>query len=178
MPDEVFQGTLVYSEFDEKTGPTIRALYPDNLFPEEVKRIPAMSMPGIGQQDEFFDETGAGFTVFQVSDTRIVCSFYKFLRGGVRTLTGSSIASLAFVTEQTINPFRFKPFLGLVLTTLFRVVVNNKTLKQIYSGLSESGMIDKQLDVKGPPIRVRARVLDETELPVYYVELEKELGRL
>lgn len=93
-----FQGTLVYCEFDPKKGPKIRAMYPEDLAPEEMKRIPPMSMPGMGQQDEFFDESGAGFTVFQVSEERVVASFYKFLRGGVRTLSGSSIASISFVT--------------------------------------------------------------------------------
>ncbi|MFX1282886.1 MAG: hypothetical protein ACFFB5_04490 [Promethearchaeota archaeon] len=178
MSNNEFEGTLVYSEFDEKAGPVIRAIYPNNLYPEEIKRIAAMSMPGIGQQDEFFDVDGAGFTVFQVSEQRIVYSFYKFLRGGVRTLSGASIASLSFVTEQTINPFRFKPFLGIVLTSLFRIVVDANTLKQIYDGLSQTGIIDKQVSVKGPPIRVRARIIQENELPVYYIELEKDLGRL
>ena len=173
-----FQGTLVYCEFDPKKGPTIRAMYPEDLAPEEMKRIPPMSMPGMGQQDEFFDESGAGFTVFQVSEERVVASFYKFLRGGVRTLSGSSITSISFVTEHTVNPFRFKPFLELILTPLFRVVVDKKTLKQIHDSISTSGMIDKELSVKGPPIHVKARVIGDLELPVYYVELGKELGRV
>lgn len=172
-----FEGILAYCEFDQQTGPTIRAIYPDDLFPEEVKRISAMSMPNIGTQDDFFDEDGAGYTVFQISSSRVACSSYKFLRGGVTTLTGAKLVSISFITEVTVNPFRYKPFLDLILTSLFRIVVDNKTLKQIYESFSEAGVIDKELSVRGPPIRIKARVIADIELPLYYVELEKNLGR-
>lgn len=66
----------------------------------------------------------------------------------------------------------------MILTSLFRVVADKKTLKQIHEAISTSGMIDKELSVKGPPIRVKARVIGDLELPVYYVELGKELGRV
>jgi hypothetical protein len=172
-----FEGVLAYCEFDQQSGPTIRAVYPNDLFPEEEKRISAISMPNIGTQDEFFDEDGAGYTVFQISSSRVACSSYKFLRGGVTTLTGAQLVSISFVTEVTMNPFRYKPFLDLILTSLFRIVVDTKTLKQIYESFSDTGFIDKELSVRGPPIRVKAKVLSDYELPLYYVDLEKNLGR-
>ena len=172
-----YQGIIVYSEFDTKAGPVVRAHYPETLFPEELKRLAAMSMPSIGSQDEF-DEEGSGFVVFQLSESRIVCSYYKFLRGTVRTLTGASLVAISYVTDRIVNPFRFKPFLELILTPLFRIVVDSKTLKQIHQAITATGIIDKEISVKGPPIRVKARVIQDNELPVFYYELEKDLGRV
>jgi len=138
--------------------------------------------------------------VFQLSETQVVSRSFKFLRGSVRTLTGASLVSLSFVTERLINPFRFKPFLELVLTPLFLIVVDSKTLKQIMQAVTETGIIDKEISVKGPliimeavvetgiidkeisvkgpPIRVKARVIQDSELPLYFIELEKDLGRI
>ena len=177
MSSEKYDGILVYSEFDGKVGPVVRAHYPETLHPEELKRLAAMCMPSLGQRDDIMEE-GSGFLVFQLSETHVVSSSFKFLRGSVRTLTGASLVSLSFVTERIINPFRFNPFLELVLTPLFRIVVDSKALKQITEAVTETGIIDKEISVKGPPIRVRARVIQDSELPSYFIELERDLGRV
>ena len=177
MSSEKYEGILVYSEFDGKVGPVVRAHYPETLYPEDLKRLAAMCMPSLGQRDDIMEE-GSGFLVFQLSETQVVSSYFKFLRGSVRTLTGASLVSLSFVTERLINPFRFKPFLELVLTPLFRIVVDSKTLKQIMEAVVETGIIDREISVKGPPIRVKARVIQDSELPLYFIELEKDLGRI
>ncbi len=61
---------------------------------------------------------------------------------------------------------------------MFRIVVESKTLKQIVDAVENTGIIDKEISVKGPPIRVKARVIQDNELPVYFYELEKDLGRV
>ncbi|MHA1227155.1 MAG: hypothetical protein ACTSPV_10480 [Candidatus Hodarchaeales archaeon] len=176
MSQEVFEGILCYCEFDSKLGSVVRAVYPENVLEEEeLHRLASQSMPQFGQSDE---QLTSGFSVFQISEEKIAISHYKFLRGSVRTLTGAYLVSISFVTEQITNPFRFKPFLELILTPLFRVVVDAKTLKQIYEAFTNNGIIDKELSVRGPPIRVKARIISENELPVYYYELEKDLGKI
>jgi hypothetical protein len=93
-------------------------------------------------------------------------------------LTGASLVSISFVTERLINPFRFKPFLELILTPLFRIVVDSKTLRQIVDEFTSTGMIDKEITARGPSVRVKARIIQDNELPIFYYELEKDLGKI
>ncbi len=178
MSNEEFSGALAYSEFDSRLGPVVRAYYPDILSDTELKRIAAMSMPNVGQMDDYEEEKDMSFSVFQISSNKLACSYFRFLRGGVRTLTGSNLVSLSYITERTVNPFRMKPFLELILTSLFRVVVDTKTLKQIYKGFKTGGIIDKKISVKEPALTVKARIIQEKELPMFFWELEKDLGRV
>ena len=173
-----YQGILVYSEFDGKAGPVVRAHYPETLFAEELKLLASMSMPNVVQQTNLDIAESSGFHIFQISNAQIVCSYYKFLTGGVKTLTGASLVSLSFITERVVNPFRFKPFLELVLSPLFRIVVDSKVLRQIVEAVTSTGMIDKEISTKGPTVRVKARIIQDSELPTFYHELEKNLGRL
>ncbi|MHA1994862.1 MAG: hypothetical protein ACW97Z_09995 [Candidatus Hodarchaeales archaeon] len=173
-----YQGILVYSEFDDKVGPVVRAHYPETLYPDELKLLASMSMPNVGQQTSLDIAESTGFHVFQISESKVVCSYYKFLRGNIKTLTGASLVSISFVTERLINPFRFKPFLELVLTPMFRVVVDSKVLRQIVDAVTSTGMIDKEITARGPSVRVKARIIQDIELPMFYYELEKDLGKI
>ncbi len=175
---EDYQGILVYSEFDGKIGPVVRAHHPETLYPDELKLLASMSMPNVGQQTNLDLAETSGFQIFTLDNSKVVYCYYKFLTGGVKTLTGASLVSLSFVTERLINPFRFKPFLELVLSPLFRVVVDSKVLRQIIESVASTGMIDKDISSKGPAIRVKARIIQDSELPLFYYELEKNLGRL
>ena len=175
---EDYQGILVYSEFDGKVGPVVRAHYPETLYPDELKLLASMSMPNVGQQTNLELAESTGFLVFQISESKFVASYYKFLRGNIKTLTGASLVSISFVTERLVNPFRFKPFLELVLTPLFRVVVDSKVLRQIVDAVTSTGMIDKEVTAKGPSIYVKGRIIQDSELPVFFYELEKDLGRI
>jgi hypothetical protein len=177
MSSEKFDGILVYSEFDGKEGPVVRAHYPETLNQQDMKQLAGMCMPGFGQQSDISNK-GSGFVAFQLSDTLVVSSFYKYLRGSVTTLTGASLVSISIVTEKLTNPFRYKPFLELILTPLFRTVVDSKILKQIYEAVTSTGIIDKEISVKGPPIRIKARIIHDNELPMHFYELEKDLGRV
>ncbi len=175
---EDYQGILVYAEFDGKVGPVVRAHFPETLYPDELKLLASMSMPNVGQQTNLDLAETSGFQIFSLDNSKVVYCYYKFLTGGVKTLTGASLVSLSFVTERLVNPFRFKPFLELILSPLFRVVVDSKVLRQIIEAVTSTGMIDKEISSKGPGVRVKARIIQDSELPMFYYELEKNLGRI
>ena len=42
MSSETFKGILVYSEFDGKVGPVVRAHYPETLDTYDLKRLASM----------------------------------------------------------------------------------------------------------------------------------------
>jgi hypothetical protein len=61
---------------------------------------------------------------------------------------------------------------------MFRVVVDSKVLRQIVDAVTSTGMIDKEITARGPSVRVKARIIQDIELPMFYYELEKDLGKI
>ena len=178
----MIDGTFIYAEFDNKEGPVIRAYYSPpgkDLLDEEIRRVKLFSIPQMGQIGEVYE---SGLFVFVVSEDKICISVYRYLSGKVRTLTGASLASLSFVTEQTINPFRLKPFLESLMRPLFRIVVNNEILKQIYEAIQAStdGKIYVENKKAKVPVRITARLPALSEIPDSYWllnEQSRELGK-
>lgn len=172
----MIDGTFIYAEFDNKEGPVIRASYSPpgkDLLEEEIRRVKLFSIPQMGQIGEVYE---SGLFVFVVSEEKICISVYKYLSGRVRTLTGASLASLSFVTEQTINPYRLKPFLESLMRPLFRIVVNDEILKQIYEGIqtSQDGKIDVEYRKSKFPVRITARLPALNEIPDSYWLLNEQ----
>ncbi|MFX0094575.1 MAG: hypothetical protein ACFFBD_22765 [Candidatus Hodarchaeota archaeon] len=169
IEDSEIDGTFVYVEFDEREGPRARAWYPGNLTKDEINLLAVYSIPLRGQIGEIRD---SGLSLFQLDEKRTSISFYKYLIGSVRTLTGAQLAALCFVTETTINPFRLQPFMIKILKALFRTVVDNRVLKAIYDEMRREEFGTVNVEIKSNvPIRVKAKILKQDELPKYFEEL-------
>lgn len=162
---------LVYSEVDQMGNPVIRASYPD--IENEVEKIIGLRSVPYGEEGE----KKTMFSAYYIDYEHFGISMFKHF-STAKTLTGSSVACLTWVSQYIINPLILKPFLENLLHTLLRVKVDRNILKSMVEGIKQSqGILKISIKHSNTLMRFSARIIPTAELPEFFDELDRSLGK-
>lgn len=161
---------LIYSEIRENLKPEVQASYPK--YSEEIEKVILLrSLPYKNVLKDLF-------TVYQIDADLIGISYFKYFTRA-RTLSGSQVACLTWLSNVAINPFQLKPFLELVTISLLRVVVDEKLMKTMVKEITQTkGILKTTTKSKGTPITFSAGIPNEGKLPELFYDLDKKLSKI
>lgn len=163
---------LVYSEVKDNMGPVIQGTFP-KYSPEIEKVIILRSLPH-KKQDILTDI----FTVYQISPELLGISYLRKL-ASAKTLSGSSIACLTWVTDQLVNPFVLKPVLESVTLSSLKVYVDDKLIEKIVTELIQTnGVLKMKFKHSGIPITFSVQIPAEEKLPEFFLDLNKSVSAI
>ena len=159
---------LIYSEVRD-TRPEIQASFPK--YSEEVERIVLLRSIPHKRQNELRDI----FLVYQITSNLIGISYLRNLARS-RTLSGSQVACLTWVTNSADNPLKLKPFLESITLSFLRVVVDDKLMKKIVEEIVKNkGILRFNMKQKGTPLSFSIGIPKESDLPIFFQDLNKNV---